>query len=204
MIKIHIASTPNGRKPIMALEEIGAAYEALHVNLAADEQRSDGFLALNPNHKIPVLEDEGTVVWESGAILLYLGETYDPKHRILPGNARQRWQAIQYAFFQTGGLGPNLGRLSTQLQRPEGERNMEMVRIFADEVDRLIGVLDRILSDDREYLVGDYSIADIMHYPWLQLVLALAAPQLMNRPRVVEWLCRIADRPATKRAYAVA
>ena len=79
-----------------------------------------------------------------------------------------------------------------------------MIQIFADEVDRLIGVLDRILSDNREFLVGEYSIADIMHYPWLQPVLALAAPQLIKRPRVVEWLCRIADRPATQRVYDVA
>ena len=204
MINIHIASTPNGRKPLLALEEIGAPYKAFHVDLGADEQLSEGFLALNPNHKIPVLQDEKATIWESGAILLYLGENYDPKHRILPRNTEQRWQAIQYAFFQTGGLGPNLGRLSSQLQRPEGERNMEMIRIFADEVDRLIGVLDRILSDNREFLVGEYSIADIMHYPWLQPVLALAAPQLMERPRVVEWLCRIAARPATQRVYDVA
>ena len=129
MIKIHIASTPNGRKPLLALEEIGAPYKSFPVDL---------------------------------------------------------------------------GRLSSQLQRPEGERNMEMIKVFADEVDRLIGVLDRVLSDSRQFLVGEFSIADIMHYPWLQPVLALAAPQLMERPRVVEWLCRIADRPATQRVYDVA
>jgi GST-like protein len=167
------------------------------LDLAADEQRSESFLALNPNHKIPVLEDGARVVWESGAILLYLGEEHDPEQRILP--KAHRWEAIQYAFFQTGGIGPNVGRLGAQLQRPEGERNAEMIKIFSDEVDRLLGVLDRILADGRPYLAHDYSIGDIMHYPWLRPVLDLGAPMITGRQRVVEWMERIAARPAVKR-----
>ena len=78
--------------------------------------------------------------------------------------------AIQYAFFQAGGVGPNLGRLGAAL-RKEGEKNPEMIRLFSDEMARLYGVIDRILSDGRPYLAGDYSIGDIMHYPWLQFPL---------------------------------
>ena len=111
--------------------------------------------------------------------------------------------AIQYAFFQTGGIGPNLGRLAGQLRRPEGERNAEMVAIFAGEMARLLGVLDRILADGRPYLAGEYSIGDVMHYPWLHPVLGLKAPPLMALPRVVSWLERIAERPAVKRGMAV-
>ena len=118
MIKIHIAATPNGRKPLMALEEIGAPYKAFHVDLGADEQLSEGFLSLNPNHKIPVLQDEEATIWESGAILLYLGENYDPKHRILSRNSERRWEAIQYAFFQTGGLGPKPRALVRSIAAP--------------------------------------------------------------------------------------
>ena len=78
-----------------------------------------------------------------------------------------------------------------------------MVEIFSGEVGRLVGVLDRILSDGRPYLAGEYSIGDIMHYPWLQPVLALKAPQLMKRPGVVAWLERIAKRPAVERGMAI-
>ena len=131
MIRLHTAATPNGRKVSIALEELGLDYEVR---------------AWNPNHKIPVLEDDGLVVWESGAILLHLAEKHG---KLLPADPAGRMAAIQYAFFQTGGIGPNLGRLAAQLRRPEGERNSEMVEIFLGEVTRLIGVLDRILADGR-------------------------------------------------------
>jgi GST-like protein len=197
MLRLHTAPTPNGRKATIALEEIGVPYKAEILDLSSEIQKGEDFLKLNPNHKIPVLEDGDSVIWESGAILLYLGETHDPEHKILP--TAQRWEAIQYAFFQTGGIGPNIGRLGSQLQRPEAERNSEMLEIFGGEVDRLLGVIDRILADGRPYLATEYSIADIMHYPWLQPVLALGAPILMNRTRVLEWVQRIAERPAVQR-----
>jgi GST-like protein len=110
--------------------------------------------------------------------------------------------AIQYAFFQTGGIGPNLGRLGQAL-RKEGEKNQEMIGIFAGEVTRLLGVIDRILGDGREYLVGRYSIGDIMHYPWLKIVLDLKTPGLLELPRVVAWLERIGERAAVKRGMAI-
>ncbi len=200
MIRLHTAPTPNGRKVSIALEELGLDYEVRRVRLDANEQLAPAFLALNPNHKIPVLEHDDLVIWESGAILLHLAETFGA---LLPKDPKGRTAAIQYAFFQTGGLGPNLGRLGPQLRRPEAERNAEMVAIFAEEVARLIGVLDRILADGRPYLAGEYSIGDIMHHPWLVPVHALRAPQLMERPRVVAWHERIAERPAVRRGMAV-
>ncbi len=200
MIRLHTAATPNGRKVSVALEEIGAPYEMRAVNLAEGEQLSEEFLALNPNHKIPVLEDDGQVIWESGAILLHLAEKHG---KLLPADPRARSEAIQYAFFQTGGTGPTLGRLGAQLRRPESERNQEMVEIFSGEARRLIGVLDRILSDERPYLAGEYSIGDIMHYPWLKIPLDLKMPDLLRHPRVVAWLERISKRPAVERGMAV-
>ena len=130
------------------------------------------------------------------------GEKHDPKGLILPKDARKRSAAIQLAFFQTGGVGPNLGRLGAAL-RKEGEKNAEMIQIFSTEMARLYGVLDRILSDGREYLAGDYSIGDIMHYPWLAFPLQLKMPELIKLPRVVSWLERIAARPAVKKGMAV-
>jgi len=115
---------------------------------------------------------------------------------------RKRSAAIQLAFFQTGGVGPNLGRLGAAL-RKEGEKNAEMIQIFSTEMARLYGVLDRILEDGREYLAGDYSIGDIMHYPWLAFPLQLKMPDLIKLPRVVAWLERIAARPAVKKGMSV-
>ncbi len=200
MVRLHTWTTPNGRKASIALEEIGLPYEVHAVDLGKNEQLTPGFLALNPNHKIPVLEDDGLVIWESGAILLHLAE----KHRkLLPADPKGRMAAIQYAFFQTGGIGPNLGRLGAQLRRPEPERNAEMVKAFRDEVKRLLEVLDRILADGRTYLAGEYSIGDIMHYPWLQPLYGLKAPDLLALPRVTAWLDRIAARPAVQRGMKV-
>ncbi len=200
MIRLYTAPTPNGRKVSIALEELGVPYEVTRVDINADEHPTAEFLALTPNHKIPVLDDDGLVIWESGAILLHLAEKFG---KLLPADPRGRMEAIQYAFFQTGGLGPNLGRLAAQLRRPAEERNQEMVGIFSAEIDRLMGVLGRILDDGRPFLAGEYSIGDIMHYGWLAPVLGLKAPALMSRPRVLAWVERIAERPAVQRGMAV-
>jgi len=200
MIRLYTAATPNGHKASIALEELGLPYEVERVDLQAPDHPTEALLALNPNHKIPILDDDGLVIWESGAILLHLAEKHG---KLLPADPAGRAAAIQYAFFQTGGVGPNLGRLAAQLRRPEAERNQEMIGIFAGEVDRLLGVIDRVLSDDRPYLAGEYSIGDIMHYPWLQPMQGLKAPMLLSKPRVVAWLDRIGERPAVQRGMAV-
>ncbi len=200
MIQLYTAATPNGRKVSIALEELGVPYEVHAIDLAAEEQHRPEFLERNPNHKIPVLEDDGLVIWESGAILLYLAEKHS---RLLPADPRGRMEAIQYAFFQTGGLGPNLGRLAAEVRRPEGERNLEMIQYFSGEISRLIGVLERILSDGRPFLVGEYSIGDIMHYPWMAPLLGLRLPILMERKGVVEWVERIGARPAVQRGLQI-
>ncbi len=200
MIVLYTAGTPNGRKISVALEEIGEPYDVHAIDLAKNEQLEPAFLALNPNNKIPAIEDDGLVIWESGAILLHLAEK---SGKLLPADPAGRMAAIQYAFFQTGGLGPNLGRLGAQLRRPADERNEEMVKIFTDEVDRLLGVLDTVLSDGRDYLAGEYSIGDIMHFPWLDIPLKLQMDAVTSRPRLVAWLERIAARPAVQRGMQV-
>ena len=202
MIRLHTSTTPNGRKISIALEELGLPYEVVRVDLGKNQQLEPGFLAKNPNHKIPVLEDGDLVVWESGAILLHLGEKYG-RGKILPADEKGRMAAIQYAFFQTGGIGPNLGRLGAELRTSATERSERMVALLSAEVKRLLGVLDRILSDGRPYLAGEYSIGDIMHYPWLQILLAMKVPMVTELPRVVAWLERIKARPAVQRGMLV-
>jgi GST-like protein len=200
MIRLYTAATPNGRKASIALEELGVPYDVHRLDLQAGDQMKPEFLKLNPNHKIPVIDDDGLVVWESGAILLHLAEKHGG---LLPKDPAGRIHAIQYAFFQAGGLGPNLGRLGAQLRKPAEERNKEIVEIFGDEVSRLLAVLDRILEDGRPYLAGEYSIGDIMHYPWLQPLHFLKAPPLMEQKNVVAWVERMAARPAVQRGMKV-
>lgn len=202
MITLHTAATPNGRKVSIALAELGLDYETRVVDLQGGAQREEAFLALNPNHKIPVLEDGEDVIWESGAILFYLGEKYDSQGLVLPTDARLRQEALQLTFFQTGGVGPNLGRFGAAM-RKEGEKNAEMLEIFGGEMDRLMGVLERILSDGREFLVGPYSMADIMHYPWLVLAQQAGVPWILDRPSIVAWLDRIGGRPAVQKGMKV-
>ena len=96
-----------------------------------------------------------------------------------------------------------MGRFGAAVRKPEGESNPEMIQIFGDEVKRLIGVLDRILSDGRPFLAGEYSIGDIMHYTWLSIALALKLPMLMEQARVVAWLERIGERPAVQRGSLI-
>ena len=200
MIKLYTASTPNGRKISIALEELGLDYETEALTLDGSHITPE-FLALNPNHKIPVLDDDGVVVWESGAILLHLCEKYDDGGILLPRDPVQRIHAIQYAFFQAGGVGPNLGAVAKALRLEEP--NPQMVEIFSTECERLCGVLDRILSDDRQFLAGPYTIGDVMHYPWLAIARNLNFPGLMKFDRVLGWLDRIAARPAVERGMAV-
>jgi GST-like protein len=200
MIRLHTAGTPNGEKAKIALEELGLDYEQRIVRLAEGEQMSEDFLALNPNHKIPVLEDDGLVVWESGAILLHLAEKYGG---LLPQDPAGRIHAIQYAFFQTGGIGPALGRLGTELRKPEAERSADMIRYFSQEVGRLCAVLERVLSDGRDYLAGEYSIGDVMHYPWMARLLERESPLLMDRQCTVAWIRRIGERPAVQRGMQI-
>ena len=203
MIKLYTAPTPNGKKISIALEELGLDYEVRRIDTGAGEQKEDWFLAINPNHKIPAIHDGDLAIWESGAILLHLGEQYDPEGRILPKDPAKRMEAIQYAFFQTGGVGPNLGRFGAAV-RKEGEKNQEMIEIFGGEMDRLCGVIDRILArDERDYLAGDYTIGDIMHFPWLRIAQNIGADWITSRGRVAAWLDRIAARPAVEKGMQV-
>ena len=203
MIKLYTAPTPNGKKISIALEELGLDYEVVRLDLQAEEQKGEAFLAINPNHKIPAIVDGDLAIWESGAILLHLGEQYDPNGVILPKDPAKRMEAIQYAFFQTGGVGPNLGRFGAAV-RKEGEKNQEMIEIFGGEMDRLCGVIDRILANgDRDYLAGDYTIGDIMHFPWLRIAQNIGADWITSRPRLVDWLDRIAARPAVEKGMQI-
>jgi len=200
MIRLHTAPTPNGRKVSIALEELGLRYETVWVKLAEGHQNTPEFVGMNPNKKIPVLEDDGEVIFESGAILVHLAEKHG---KLLPGERRARDRVFEMMFFQAAHVGPNLGRLGSQLNRPEAERNDEMIRIFLEESLRVFGVLDSVLAGSGSYLAGDYSIADLMSYPWIHAAQSAQASAVEPFTHVVAWLDRVGSRDAVKRGMAV-
>ena len=140
------------------------------------------------------------MLFESGAMLLYLAER---EGGLLPKEGVDRARVLQYVFLASRALGPNLDRLLAQLRKPIEERSRDIVEAVGEEVSRGLEALERILEDGRLYLAGEYSIADIMHYPWIQPLYAMRAPPLLECPRLVAWLERLAERPAVVRGMAL-
>jgi len=200
VIRLHTAATPNGRKVSILLEELGVPYEVHAVDLESKVQLGPEFRALNPNARIPVLEDDGQVVWESGAILLHLAQKHG---RFLPESEPERGEALTALFFQAAHVGPNLGRLAQQAGRPEGERNDEMIGIFLEESLRVFAVLESTLADGRAFLARQYSIADMMVYPWLEAARQAQPGFFDGLPRLRAWMDAVASRPAVARGMAI-
>jgi GSH-dependent disulfide-bond oxidoreductase len=166
MIRLYTASTPNGHKASVTLEELGLPYEVHKVALSEGEQKQPWFLALNPNGRIPVIVDpeaDDLAVFESGAIMIYLAEK---SGRLLPADIKGRARVIQWLMFQMGGLGPMMGQANVFF-RYFPEKIQPAIDRYQGEVARLFGVLDGHLAT-HEYLAGDYSIADIANWCWVR------------------------------------
>ena len=204
MITAYTANTPNGVKLTIALESLGLSrgtdYELKILDLSAGEQKQPAFLAVNPNGRIPAIVDKtpaGDVrVFESGAVLLWLAEKFGG---LLPDNSADRIEAIGWTYFQTGGIGPNMGqagRAKRQSDAAEFER-------FNQESHRLVGVMESVLKD-ADYLAGGmFSIADIMNFGWLDRAPAYMDFDLVPYPGVRAWLARIRNRPDVQRGLAL-
>lgn len=203
MIDLYYAATPNGVKLTMALEELELPYKLVRVALSEGEQRTPEFTAISPNQRIPALVDHAPVdggapltLFESGAMLLYLAEKTG---RLLPTDARGRWQVLPWLFWQVAGLGPMAGQAG-HFRRYAPEVVPYAVERYTREAGRLYTVLDRHLAG-REFIAGTYTIADIACYPWVVPHAGLGH-SLAELPNLKRWLDRIAQRPATVRAYA--
>ena len=164
MIELYYWSTPNGQKISIMLEECGLDYEVRPVNIGAGDQFSPEFLAISPNNRMPAIVDSetGISVFEGGAILIYLAEKAG---MLLPQEQTARFDALQWLFWQAGGLGPMAGQLSHFVSYVKEDVPYAHER-YANEYDRLLAVMDVRLRD-REFLAGDYSIADIASFPWV-------------------------------------
>ena len=164
MIDLYTAGTPNGYKVSIALEELELDYELHSIDLAADEQKTPAFLQINPNGRIPAIVDrdeDDFVVFESGAVLIYLA---DKTGQLLPQDPKKRSEVIQWLMFQMGGIGPMQGQANVFF-RYFDEKIPVVIERYQKECRRLFEVLDRRL-EDREFICNEFSIADIATWPW--------------------------------------
>jgi GST-like protein len=203
MIELHTWGTPNGRKVSVMLEECGLAYSVHRIDIGKGDQFTPGFLALNPNGKIPAMLDpdgpDGAPIamFESGAILIYLAAKTG---RFLPQTVRGKYEALQWLMFQMGGVGPMFGQVH-HFVRAAKEQVPYAIERYGKEKDRLYGVLDRRLGA-AEYLAGEYSIADMATYPWVARH-EWHRTDLADFPNVKRWFDAIGARPAVQRGMAV-
>jgi GST-like protein len=203
MIDVYSWPTSNGRKIHIMLEETGLPYRAHPINLQRREQFQPDFLKISPNNKIPAIVDqngpggERVSIFESGAILIYLARK---SGQFLPADEAKQSQVLQWLFMQVASVGPMLGQAGHFRAKPE-ERGDYAVKRFTKEAARIYGVLDRRLAD-AEYLAGEYSIADIATFPWLQSP-EKQGQALSDFPHVTRWFNAIAARPAVQRGIKV-
>ncbi len=201
MIELYTAATPNGWKISIMLEECGLAYRAHPIALGKGEQRSPEFLAISPNGRIPAIVDtepEGggdpVSVFETAAILIYLAEKCG---QFMPGDLRGRTDTVEWLVWQVANLGPMLGQHG-HFALYATEKLPYAIERYRNEVLRLYGVMDRQL-EMRDYLAaGQYTIADMACFPWVQTWKAQSIP-LAGFPNVQAWYERLKQRPALRR-----
>jgi GSH-dependent disulfide-bond oxidoreductase len=205
MIELYYWTTPNGHKITIFLEETGVPYSIKPVNIGTGEQFAPEFLAIAPNNRIPAIIDHQPAdgggplsVFESGAILQYLA---DKTGQFLDRDLRGRTETMQWLFWQMGGLGPMLGQ-NHHFSGYAPEKIPYAIDRYLKETERLYGVLDERLAD-REFVAGNYSIADMAAYPWI-VPHERQGQNLDEFPNVKRWFKTIQARPAVQRAYDIA
>lgn len=199
MIDLYTWTTPNGRKVSIALEELGLPYKAHAIDISKDEQFAPAFLKISPNNRIPAIvdNDNGLSLFESGAILIYLA---DKTGKLMPKEGEGRYRTIEWLMWQMGGIGPMLGQVHHFVKYNKGKAPYAEDR-YSKEALRLYGVLDRRL-EGRDFLAGDYSIADIATWPWVSRF-EWQEVDMNKFPNVKRWYTTIAKRPAVQRGYKV-
>jgi GST-like protein len=200
VIDLYTWTTPNGRKASIALEEFGLPYTVHAVDIGKDEQFKPEFLKISPNNRIPAIvdRDNGMALMESAAILIYLAEKTGSK--LLPTSDEARYRVLEWSMWQMGGPGPIFGQTHHFVKYNKGKAPYAEER-FLKETHRLYGVLDRRLAG-HEYMAGDYSIADILTWPWISRY-EWQTVDLNQYPNVKRWYVAIANRPAVQKGYHV-
>ena len=200
MIDLYTSPTPNGHKASCTLEELGLVYNVHPVDLTAGDQKTESFLAMNPNGRIPVIVDrdnEDLAVFESGAIMIYLAEKTG---RLLPTESKARAQVMSWLMFQMGGVGPMMGQANV-FYRYLPEKIPTAISRYQNESRRLFEVLDRRLGES-EWLGDEFSIADIANWCWVRTYRwsGVSRDGLENLDR---WLGVMKQRPALRAGVQV-
>ena len=197
MIDLYYWPTPNGKKISILLEELGVPYQTQWVDMSKGEQFKAEFLVISPNNRIPAIVDHAPTdggapfsIFESGAILLYLAQKYG---RFYSNDLRQQQEINQWLFWQMGGLGPMAGQ-AHHFRHYAPEQVPYGIERYTNECNRLYGVLNHRLAD-REFIAGDYSIADMASWPWI-LLYERQGQDLAQFPHLKHWLDTIQARPA--------
>ncbi|MBX2803215.1 MAG: glutathione S-transferase N-terminal domain-containing protein [Myxococcales bacterium] len=207
-IQLYSLATPNGQKAGIMLEEAGLPYEAHLVNIMENHQFDADYAAINPNSKIPTLIDpdgpggQPIALMESGAILLHLARKAG---RLLPTDPRKELQTLQWMLFQVGHVGPMFGQFGHFYKFAKGKTDTYGEERYGKEVTRLLGVLDGHLAS-REWLVDEFTIADIMTVPWINALDFYDGKDAVGYgdfPHVHAWVARFMERPGVQRGVQV-
>lgn len=205
MIDLYYWTTPNGHKITMFLEEAKVPYKVHPVNIMKGDQFTESFLKIAPNNRIPAIVDnepgdgKGPLsLFESGAILWYLAEK---TKKFVPSDVRGKAEVSQWLFWQMGGLGPMAGQ-NHHFNIYAPEKIPYAMERYTKETSRLYGVLNKRLAD-REFVAGEYSIADMAIYPWI-VPWEKQGQKIDELPNLKRWFTAIQNRPAVKKAYALA
>jgi GST-like protein len=207
MIDLYTWTTPNGRKISIMLEETGLPYKVIPVDLGKGQQFEAAFTAVNPNQKIPAIVDHDAdggprTIFESGAILFYLAEK---SGRFLAAKGKARSDAMQWLMYQMSHVGPIIGQTGHFINQAP-EKVPYAIERFVNESVRIVGVLDKGL-DGKDYLAGEYTIADIATYPWVKAAWgpfsAMMPDKVGGLKNVARWLEAVGARPAVQRGMAI-
>lgn len=194
-IELFYWPTPNGQKASIMLEEVGLPYVVRPVNILKGDQFNPEFLKVNPNNKVPAIRDpdgpdgKPITIFESGAVLVYLAEKTG---KLLPASGAARYEALQWLFFQVGGVGPMFGQFG-HFHGYAPEKIPYAIERYRNETLRLYGVMNDRLAE-REFLAGDYSVADVATYPWVD-VRWFHEIDLAPYPHVERWFDALSARP---------
>lgn len=199
MIDLYTWTTPNGRKVSILLEELGVEYTVHSINISKEEQFAPAFLAIAPNNRIPAIVDHESniAMMESGAIMQYLAEKTG---MLLSTDNATRWKTLEWLNWQMGGLGPMAGQTHHFLKYNSGISQYAEDR-YQNETKRLYGVLEKQL-EGRDYIAGDYSIADIACWPWISRF-EWQGIDVTEYKNITRWYKAIAARPAVQKGYQI-
>jgi GSH-dependent disulfide-bond oxidoreductase len=192
-ITLYTAATPNGWKASITLEELGLPYELKTISFDENEQKSDWYLKINPNGRIPALVDDGFPIFESGAIMTYLAEKTG---KLMPTDLKGKTKVMQWLMFQMGGIGPMMGQANVFF-RYFPEKIQPAIDRYQRETRRLLEVLDGHLANN-EYLADDYSIADIANWSWVHSY-QWSGVNIEGLDHLERWIELIGARPAVQR-----